>query len=416
MPKIKKETAAPTGMTSPSKLKQTTLFPGSPPTVVKKRRQPVSRGGALNRAKSTISSVDANVPPTNQPVISTAIHRLPLCGSAELVATTWRAACADMAMIIQSMEHRKGEGATGISDLRRLYETATGAADQKLAPLESRAVNLGKLNSARHKLCQSFAAICKELDKQKDAEAETGGLPGGSLRLPLSLLPRLLDQAYAQAVTQPKALNKYKPFSHEVYGETNCGLMQAIISNPAWSDNTNASARLPAVGPNDVFFDLGSGVGQVVLQVAATTGCRAYGIELMPAPAGYAEPLRDAFEANLSQWGYNLRNPVGFVHGSFLEDHGPALPLDEATFIFVNNYAFPVGLSHELGARIAKLCKPGTRVVSYKALVPLGRTRGRGVRVMAGERSLLEKGRHLYARDGVSWTSSAIEYIRYAVA
>jgi hypothetical protein len=58
------------------------------------------------------------------------------------------------------------------------------------------------------------------------------------------------------AVTNPRALNKYKPFSHEVYGETNANLVQFVIDSQA-------------ITSDDVFFDLGSGIGQVVLQVCS---------------------------------------------------------------------------------------------------------------------------------------------------
>lgn len=41
---------------------------------------------------------------------------------------------------------------------------------------------------------------------------------------------------------------------------------------------------------DDVFIDLGSGVGQVVLQMAASTGCKAcVGLEKADVPSGYAE-------------------------------------------------------------------------------------------------------------------------------
>ena len=79
----------------------------------------------------------------------------------------------------------------------------------------------------------------------------------------------------------------------------------------------------------------------------------------------------------------------------------------------------------QLGARIAKLCTPGTKVVSYKPLAPLGRTRGQRGSAEVGaapanandrQQRLVERGRKVFAKDGVSWTSTAIEYIRYEVA
>uniref|UniRef100_A0A1X7SI86 Histone-lysine N-methyltransferase, H3 lysine-79 specific n=1 Tax=Amphimedon queenslandica TaxID=400682 RepID=A0A1X7SI86_AMPQE len=51
---------------------------------------------------------------------------------------------------------------------------------------------------------------------------------------------------------------------------------------------------------NDVFLDLGSGVGQIVLQVAASVGCKCYGIEKADIPAKYAESNFDWNQPKLS--------------------------------------------------------------------------------------------------------------------
>lgn len=46
------------------------------------------------------------------------------------------------------------------------------------------------------------------------------------------------------------------------------------------------------VSEDDTFIDLGSGVGQVVLQIAASTPCKmAWGIERADCPSRYAEVL-----------------------------------------------------------------------------------------------------------------------------
>lgn len=63
----------------------------------------------------------------------------------------------------------------------------------------------------------------------------------------------------------------------QVYGETSYELVCQMI------DQINISAE-------DVFVDLGSGVGQVVLQMAAATPCRiCFGVEKAEVPSKYAE-------------------------------------------------------------------------------------------------------------------------------
>lgn len=66
-------------------------------------------------------------------------------------------------------------------------------------------------------------------------------------------------------------------FLFQVYGETSYELVCQMI------DQIDITAE-------DVFVDLGSGVGQVVLQMAAATPCRVcFGVEKAEVPSKYAE-------------------------------------------------------------------------------------------------------------------------------
>nr|XP_031529785.1 histone-lysine N-methyltransferase, H3 lysine-79 specific isoform X1 [Vicugna pacos] len=75
------------------------------------------------------------------------------------------------------------------------------------------------------------------------------------------LLRHILQQVYNHSVTDPEKLNNYEPFSPEVYGETSFDLVAQMIDEIKMTED-------------DLFVDLGSGVGQVVLQVAAATNCK----------------------------------------------------------------------------------------------------------------------------------------------
>ena len=62
-----------------------------------------------------------------------------------------------------------------------------------------------------------------------------------------------------------------------MYGETSFELICQILD------------KLHPISPDNKFVDLGSGVGQVVLQVAALTECEmSFGIEKADTPAKYA--------------------------------------------------------------------------------------------------------------------------------
>ena len=63
-------------------------------------------------------------------------------------------------------------------------------------------------------------------------------------------MEHILTQAYAVAVKDSSSLNKYKGFSDQVYGEAGSEMISELIR------------KIP-IGQNDVFLDLGSGIGQV---------------------------------------------------------------------------------------------------------------------------------------------------------
>ena len=60
---------------------------------------------------------------------------------------------------------------------------------------------------------------------------------------------------YNNTIQDPDELNNYEPFTAEVYGETSFELTNQMIDAVSPIDNQTK------------FIDLGSGVGQVVLQV-----------------------------------------------------------------------------------------------------------------------------------------------------
>ena len=91
------------------------------------------------------------------------------------------------------------------------------------------------------------------------------------------LLKHIITTVYNAAVTDPDKLNQYEPFSPEVYGETSYELIAQMIEQMEITEEYT-------------FIDLGSGVGQVVLQMAGSTRCRlSYGIEKADVPSTYAK-------------------------------------------------------------------------------------------------------------------------------
>ena len=117
-------------------------------------------------------------------------------------------------------------------------------------------------------LCDKFNQLVDDGPKRQRASTEMASA---------DLIKFVLQTTYNRAVVEPEKLNQYEPFSPQVYGETSNDLVDQMLKKVALKET-------------DVFIDLGSGVGNVVLQVAATVRCkRCYGIEKADWPAYYAE-------------------------------------------------------------------------------------------------------------------------------
>lgn len=104
-------------------------------------------------------------------------------------------------------------------------------------------------------------------------------------------LKYILSHCYNRAIEDPDKLNQYPPFSPQVYGETSFELIAQMI-------------EFVSIGKDDTFIDLGSGVGQVVLQVAASCDVKfSYGIEKADYPAQCAIRLDKEFKRWMAFYG-----------------------------------------------------------------------------------------------------------------
>lgn len=131
------------------------------------------------------------------------------------------------------------------------------------------------------------------------------------------------EQCYARTVG-PKVedLAKYEAFSDNVYGELLPRFMSEI-------------AQLTSLGPNSVFVDLGSGVGNLVMQVALQTGAHAVGCEQMASPSHLAKLQLEEARARWKVWGVK-GGEMDAWQGDFGEDERIRGKLREADVVLVN--------------------------------------------------------------------------------
>uniref|UniRef100_A0AAY4D2Q1 Histone-lysine N-methyltransferase, H3 lysine-79 specific n=1 Tax=Denticeps clupeoides TaxID=299321 RepID=A0AAY4D2Q1_9TELE len=212
------------------------------------------------------------------------------------------------------------------------------------------------------------------------------------------LLRHILQQVYNHSVTDPEKLNNYEPFSPEVYGETSFDLVAQIIDEMEMMED-------------DTFVDLGSGVGQVVLQVAAATNCRHYyGVEKADIPATYAESMDREFKKWMKWYG-KKHGEYTLERGDFLSEEWKER-IANTSIIFVNNFAFGPEVDHQLKERFANM-KEGGKIVSSKPFAPLNfRINSRNLSDIGTIMRVVELSP---LRGSVSWTGKPVSYYLHTI-
>ncbi len=126
--------------------------------------------------------------------------------------------------------------------------------------------------------------------------------------------------------------------------------------NPAALDQLLTYLNL---NPNDIFYDLGSGVGKVIIQTLLSSSVgQAIGIELSKERFYLAQTALERAENYLS--GISLR-------GSFKNQDLLTVDLSEASVIYTCSTAFSEAFMHKLTRRLAMLSQP-FRLVSLQEL------------------------------------------------
>ncbi|GAB7363990.1 hypothetical protein MBLNU230_g4550t1 [Neophaeotheca triangularis] len=176
--------------------------------------------------------------------------------------------------------------------------------------------------------------------------------------LSLDWIKRILDQIYARTVSpKVETLRAYENGSDNVYGELLPRFCSAIFAE------TNLTH-------DQKFIDLGSGVGNVVLQAALETGCEAWGIEMMPNPCALASLQAREFPHRAALWGLDV-GQVHLLQGDFTSSPTISPVLRTADLVLVNNQAFTPALNDTLRYMFLDL-KDGCKIVSLKPFVPEG--------------------------------------------
>jgi H3 lysine-79-specific histone-lysine N-methyltransferase len=213
--------------------------------------------------------------------------------------------------------------------------------------------------------------------------------------LPLPLVERILSQVYARTVSpQVSILKQYENGTDDVYGE----LLPRFVHQIFLDTNLRS---------DQVFVDLGSGVGNVVLQAALEIGCESWGIERMPNPSGLATKQVAEFVPRCKRWALKPGRAT-VIQGDFLLSPQVDAVLKRADVVLVNNQAFTPNLNSDLTMKFLDL-KDGCKIVSLRSFVPDNwQIRERNLQ---DSRNIITKNlRKEYFSGSVSWTDQGGNY------
>lgn len=212
--------------------------------------------------------------------------------------------------------------------------------------------------------------------------------------IPSELTDFILDQIYDRTVA-PKVelLSKYENGTDFVYGE----LLHPFI--------TKILVEQAKMTSDQVFVDLGSGVGNVVLQAALEVGCESWGCEMMENACNLAEAQEKEFQARCLLWGIEP-GEVHIERGDFRKNALIHDALKRADVILVNNKAFTSQLNDDLIRMFLDL-KPGCKIISLKSFVADSKS-SHNINDVGS--TILEVEECTYPEGFVSWTNAGGQY------
>lgn len=211
-------------------------------------------------------------------------------------------------------------------------------------------------------------------------------------RLPPDLITHFFDQLYDRAVS-PHLNGLKSGKSDNVYGEIKPSFLSAIF-------------QALSLNEKSIYLDLGSGVGNTVMQAALETGCEAHGIEMAQYPHLIGAYHLQQFHARCALWALHPGN-VTLHFGDFLKSQLVSALLSEVDAVLINNVKFEPSTDANLYSLLAKKLTIGAKVFSMRPLTPIGRARSPTSSSLVSGDGLFLVDALPYHEGYVSWTDTA---------
>ncbi|KAG6874167.1 hypothetical protein C0995_005585 [Termitomyces sp. Mi166 len=218
--------------------------------------------------------------------------------------------------------------------------------------------------------------------------------------MPKKVLMRIIEENYQRSVgPYVQSLKAYEAFSSTVYGELMPSLAYEMI-------------QITRLREDSLFLDLGSGVGNVCVQASLQTGCRSYGIEVLPGPAKLAREMKEHLAVRCRMWGVRL-GEIELEEGDMLKSSRVNELIPQADVVLVDNKVFDEKLNEALRPKFLDL-KEGAIVISLKPFVSSlnARVTERNVDDISAIFDVVERPYH---SGSVSWGNSGGSYYVHRV-
>ena len=260
-----------------------------------------------------------------------------------------------------------------------------------------RAMNLLSRKNKDKELLDGFKTAVDNYNNALETLIRSGSLSknlDNIHHLPFEMVRLILRQVYDRAVSpQVDILKKTKDNKDNTYGELLAHFITMII------EETHLKS-------DQVFVDLGSGVGNVVLQTALEVGCESWGCEMMPNACDLADAQEKEFSARCRLWGIKP-GKVRLERDDFMRNAAIHEAIKRADVILVNNEVF----SQALNANLVQLfldVKDKCKIVSLK---PLSASDSKiKSRNFNDPSNLFEVVQKQYFEDFVSWKHEGGDY------
>jgi H3 lysine-79-specific histone-lysine N-methyltransferase len=260
-----------------------------------------------------------------------------------------------------------------------------------------RAKNLLSRDSRNKELLNGFKDAVDVYNKALEVPLKNGSLAKNldSMHyLPYDMVRLILRQVYDRVVSpQVDTLKNKKENKENTYGE----LLPPFVSKIF--EETHLKS-------DQVFVDLGSGVGNVVLQAALEIGCEGWGCEMMPNACDLADAQEKEFAARCRLWGIRTGD-VRLVRGDFMQTTAIHEAMRRADVILVNNEVFGSMLNRDL-IHLFLDVKDGCKVVHLQPFV--GSDDKMKSRTLNDPVNLFDRIEKQYFENWVSWKFESGNY------